>query len=146
VLWRVVPYFSIRRAVHRGHMMRYARIIVFSAVFVAHCASGRASELVASGSSASQWDGLYFGPSFGASAPVYRSGRLQAVAGFGFPANIFDLYPSDANRAGLTFGMQAGYNWSYGPFVYGFETGLNFIDGQRGPRCLVPASGGAGRV
>jgi high affinity Mn2+ porin len=131
---------SIWRAVHSGHKMRYARIIVFSAVFATHGATVRASEFMASGSSAVQWDGLYFGSSFGANASAYRSERLQAVAGFGFPANAFDLYPSGADRAGLTFGMQAGYNCSYGPFVYGFETGLNFVGGQRDPNGFFPTT------
>ncbi len=76
------------------------------------------------------WSGFYLGANLGGAAPVSRFERLQAL---GFGRNVFDLYPASSRRPGLTFGAQLGYNWQYKSLVYGLETELNFLDGQKGP-------------
>ena len=68
------------------------------------------------------------------SAPAFRS---IAASGCKRAADLsssaFDLYPESGERAGVSFGAQAGYNWQIGPWVYGVETDFNFLDGRRGP-------------
>lgn len=77
------------------------------------------------------WAGLYLGASFGAGFPLNGGERLQAASGFLSPA--YDLSPQSFTRPGVTVGAQAGYNWRRGPFVWGFETDLNLLDGRRPP-------------
>ena len=50
--------------------------------------------------------------------------------------------PPTAERAGVTSGIQAGYNWQIGNFVYGVETDINFLSGRGGNSGLfiAPAS------
>ncbi|MGZ9409231.1 MAG: outer membrane protein, partial [Methylocystis sp.] len=81
---------------------------------------------------------MYMGASLGGAVPLHAGERLQATSGFGAPA--FDLYPSGVTRPGVTVGVQVGYNWQRGPFVWGFETDLSLLDGRRGPHGLFPAS------
>ncbi len=82
------------------------------------------------------WVGMYMGASLGGAVPLHAGERLQATSGFGAPA--FDLYPSGVTRPGVTVGVQAGYNWQRGPFVWGFETDLSLLDGRRGPQGFSP--------
>ncbi|MBG0798630.1 carbohydrate porin [Methylocystis sp. L43] len=84
------------------------------------------------------WVGMYMGASLGGAVPLHAGERLQATSGFGAP--VFDLYPSGVTRPGVTVGVQVGYNWQRGPFVWGFETDLSLLDGRRGPHGLFPAS------
>lgn len=77
------------------------------------------------------WAGAYIGMNMGGAIPLYDSERLQALSGFGLSA--YDLYPASRVGAGVTFGLQAGYNWQYQNWVYGLETDFNFLDGQRAP-------------
>lgn len=83
------------------------------------------------------WAGLYLGMNLGAGVPLHGGERLQA--GSGFDSTIYDLYPASNTRPGVTVGAQAGYNWQSGPFVWGFETDLNLLDGRRAPSGTFPA-------
>jgi len=76
------------------------------------------------------WEGLYIGANLGAGIPIHKGERLQASSGF--TSSAFDLYPQGRERAGISFGAQAGYNWQAGPWVYGLETDFNFLDGRGG--------------
>ena len=77
------------------------------------------------------WAGLYFGASMGGAVPLHPGETLQAASGLlGAP---YDLHPTSRERAGVTFGANVGYNFQSGPWVYGAETELNFLDGRRGP-------------
>jgi high affinity Mn2+ porin len=71
------------------------------------------------------WVGFYIGANIGAGVPLHTGERLQAGSGFGSTA--FDLFPPTRERASVSFGAQAGYNWQFGPWVYGAETDLNCI-------------------
>lgn len=84
------------------------------------------------------WAGLYLGASVGAGIPLNRGEHLQAGSGFGSPA--YDLYPSSNTFTGVTAGAQVGYNWQKGPWVWGFETDLNLLDGRQTPNGLFIAS------
>lgn len=84
------------------------------------------------------WAGLYLGANLGAGIPLNRNERLQAGSGFGSPA--YDLYPSSNTHTGVTVGAQVGYNWQHGPWVWGFETDLNLLDGRRTPSGIFPTS------
>ncbi|WP_420846614.1 carbohydrate porin [Methylocystis parvus] len=84
------------------------------------------------------WTGLYIGMNLGAGLPLHGGEHLQAGAGFGSP--VFDLYPASDTRAGVTVGGQLGYNWSRGPWVWGFETDVNLLDGRRAPNGAFLAS------
>ena len=77
------------------------------------------------------WAGGYLGANMGVGIPLHDSERLQAASGFGNSA--YDLYPGGGVGAGITFGMQGGYNWQYKNWVYGLETDFNFLNGQRAP-------------
>jgi high affinity Mn2+ porin len=77
------------------------------------------------------WAGLYLGANLGAGIPLNRGERVQAGGGFGSP--VFDLYPSSNTHTGVTVGAQVGYNWQHGPWVWGFETDFNLLDGRRTP-------------
>jgi high affinity Mn2+ porin len=84
------------------------------------------------------WAGLYLGASSGAGIPLHGGERLQAGSGFG--SSVFDLYPKSDTRTGVTVGVQAGYNWQQGPWVWGFETDLSLLDGRRTPNGVFPTS------
>jgi high affinity Mn2+ porin len=90
------------------------------------------------GSGKYDWAGMYLGANFGADLPLHPGERLQAVGGFGSPA--FDLYPTSATRPGVTVGIQAGYNWQSGPWVWGLETDFNLLSGRRGPNGMFATS------
>ena len=83
------------------------------------------------------WTGFYIGANIGAGIPLNTQERLQAGSGFGSTA--FDLFPPSRERAGITFGAQAGYNWQFGPWVYGVETDFNFLNGRGGQSGTFPA-------
>jgi high affinity Mn2+ porin len=83
------------------------------------------------------WQGLYVGGSLGAGISLHGGERLQA--GSGFTSSAFDLYPPGGERPGVSFGAQAGYNWQEGPWVYGVETDLSFLDGRGGRSGVFPA-------
>ncbi len=76
------------------------------------------------------WTGAYIGVNLGAGIPIHLNERLQAVQGSN--PSQFDLIPPTAERAGITSGIQAGYNWQIGNFVYGVETDINFLNGRGG--------------
>lgn len=84
------------------------------------------------------WVGMYIGASLGGAFPLHAGERLQATSGFGSPA--FDLYPPGVARPGVAVGAQVGYNWQYGPLMWGFETDLSLLDGRRAPQGLFPTS------
>ncbi len=88
-------------------------------------------------SPAYNWAGMYLGMSLGAGFPLHPGERLQA--GSGFTSSAYDLYPASATRMGVTTGLQAGYNWQSGPWVWGFETDFAFLDGRRGPNGMFVA-------
>ena len=85
------------------------------------------------------WAGMYLGANFGGTIPLHVGERFQALDGFRLPP--IDLFPNGRERAGLSFGAQAGYNWQIGRFVYGVETDFNFLDGRGGPNGFFPAPG-----
>lgn len=89
-------------------------------------------------SSAFTWAGGYVGASMGAGVPPRAIERLRPAAG-GLSPNAFDLFAPSRERAGLTFGALAGYNWQTSNLVYGLETELSFLDGRRGPSGIFPA-------
>ncbi|MCX7899875.1 MAG: outer membrane beta-barrel protein, partial [Methylocystis sp.] len=111
----------------RATIIRNSALFVY--VGVAPCVAHAAE------SAPLNWAGMYVGANVGAGFPLHRGERLQAP---GNPA--FDLYPDGASRPGVTVGAQAGYNWQYGPWVWGFETDLNLLDGRRGPTGVFPAA------
>lgn len=73
------------------------------------------------------WAGLYLGLNLGAGFPLHGGERLQALGARA------DLFPHSATRPGVTFGAQAGYNWSQGPWLWGVETEFGLLDGRRSP-------------
>jgi high affinity Mn2+ porin len=81
-------------------------------------------------SSPTIWAGAYLGVNLGATIPLYRGERLQAI--YARRGEAFDLFPDGRTRSGVTVGAQAGYNWQIGRLVYGLETELNLLDGQGG--------------
>lgn len=83
------------------------------------------------------WTGPYLGVNVGAAVPLHAHERLQAI-GEGSLAR--DLFPPTRDRIGATFGLQAGHNWRYGPYVYGLEIDMNAVDGRGGPTGLFLAS------
>ncbi len=86
------------------------------------------------------WAGFHLGATLGAGFPLHAGQRLQA--GSGFTSAAYDLYPQSLDRAGVSFGANAGYDWQSGPWVYGLETELNFLDNRHGPNgaFLAPPS------
>jgi high affinity Mn2+ porin len=89
-------------------------------------------------SSSYNWAGMYLGANIGAGIPLHPGERLQALSGFGSTA--FDLYPGSATRPGATAGIQAGYNWQNGAWVWGLEADFNLLDGRRGPNGIFTTS------
>ena len=83
------------------------------------------------------WAGLYLGMSLGVNDPLHRGEHLKAGGGFGAP--VYDLFPANNTRTGVTVGAQVGYNWQSGPWVWGLETDFNLLDGRRGPTGVYPA-------
>lgn len=81
----------------------------------------------------SPWEGLYIGANFGGAAPLHVGERLRAY----YDLRSVDLHPRSKESAGLSFGLQGGYNWSYRQFVYGFESDFNFLGGRGGANDLV---------
>jgi len=96
-----------------------------------------ARDALAAAPPAFTWAGAYVGMNFGGGVPLHVGERLQAVGGFATPA--FDLYPVGRERAGVSFGAQAGYNWQIGRLVYGVETDFGFLDGRGGRGGVFPA-------
>lgn len=92
-------------------------------------ATGAGAEPAATPPSAFSWAGLYFGLNMGAGIPLHRFESLEAAGGFYGPA--FDLDPKANERTGINFGAQLGYNWQRGNLVYGVESDLSFLDGER---------------
>jgi high affinity Mn2+ porin len=83
------------------------------------------------------WAGAYIGGNIGAGIPSSTQDRLQAGSGFG--STEFDLFPPSGERAGITLGAQAGYNWQLGPWVYGVEMDFSFLDGRGAQSGTFPA-------
>jgi high affinity Mn2+ porin len=104
-------------------------------VAVLHTATASAADRAASRGFG--WTGFYIGGNLGAGIPLNIQERLQAGSSFGGPA--FDLYPPRGERAGVTFGAQAGYNWQLGRWVYGVEMDFAFLDGRGGQSGTFPA-------
>jgi high affinity Mn2+ porin len=100
-----------------------------------HAAGASAADLMAP--PAFSWAGFYIGGNVGAGIPLNTAERLQAGSGFG--GSEFDLYPPNGERAGATIGAQAGYNWQLGPWVYGVEMDLAFLNGRGGQSGNFPA-------
>lgn len=84
---------------------------------------------LSSASTSSAWNGFYVGANAGGTAPLNVGERLRSVYAIRPAA---DLYPASRERPGVSFGIQAGYNWRIGDFVYGVETDINFLDGRGG--------------
>jgi high affinity Mn2+ porin len=76
------------------------------------------------------WAGLHIGVDAGAGFPIESGGRVESAVGFTPTAH--GLIAPSHDRAGVTFGAQIGYDWQKGPWVYGLETELNFLDLRRG--------------
>ena len=76
------------------------------------------------------------GINFGAGFPSHVGERLQA--GSGFTTTAFDLYPPSRERSGVTFGVQAGYNWQFGPWVIGVGADFNALEGRGGSTGIFP--------
>lgn len=87
--------------------------------------------------SGSAWAGAYVGMNLGAAIPLHTGERLQAIYARRRP--LFDLFPDQRTRTGVTIGAQAGYNWQIGRLVYGLETDFNLLDGQGGKSGVYPA-------
>lgn len=83
------------------------------------------------------WAGSYTGFNLGAGVPLHVGERIEAASGF--TTTAYDLYPSGRERAGLSFGAQAGYNWQAGVLVYGVETDFNMFDGRGAASGVYPA-------
>jgi high affinity Mn2+ porin len=83
------------------------------------------------------WAGAYLGANLGAAIPLHPGDRLQAIYARRRP--LFDLFPDQRTRSGVTVGAQAGYNWQIGRLVYGIETDFNLLDGQGGKSGVYPA-------
>lgn len=83
------------------------------------------------------WAGAYFGVNLGVGVPLHRREHLQAATGWNAP--LRDLAPPSVEKIGITTGVQAGYNWQAGRFIYGIETDLNFLDGRGGSSGLFLA-------
>jgi high affinity Mn2+ porin len=84
------------------------------------------------------WRDLYIGMNIGAGAPLHGGEHVQAGSGFG--SSAFDLYPASNTRTGVTVGAQIGYNWQRGPWVWGFETDFNLLDGRQAPDGVFPTT------
>jgi high affinity Mn2+ porin len=84
------------------------------------------------------WAGMYLGANSGVNFPLHPGERLQAVSGF--DSSVYDLYPNSATHPGVTTGIQAGYNWQNGSWVWGLETEFNLLNGRSGPKGIFPTS------
>jgi high affinity Mn2+ porin len=116
----------------RAFLKPYAAVSTLVGITL-HAVSATANE---SGSKAGEfsWAGFHIGGSFGAG---FSMGRGQTLSGgSGFTTKAFDLYPGRFDHPGLSFGAQLGYDWQKGPWVYGVETDLNFLNAYRGPSGL----------
>jgi high affinity Mn2+ porin len=81
------------------------------------------------------WTGLYIGGNVGAwfapTSPSYEA--------LGFRSPGFDLIPNGGSpHAGVTGGVQGGYNYQIGSFVPGFETDLNYLSNCRSGTFATP--------
>jgi high affinity Mn2+ porin len=83
------------------------------------------------------WAGAYMGVNIGGGSPSHSGEHIQAASGF--TTNAFDLYPGSRERAGATFGAEAGYYWQYGPWVIGAGADFNFLDERGGSSGVFPA-------
>ncbi len=108
------------------------------AVFLPACLPPYLARAESVSSNPYNWAGMYLGANIGVGVPLHPGERLQAVSGFGSPS--YDLYPTSATRPGVTAGIQAGYNWQKGNWVWGLEADFNLLDGRRGPNGLFPTS------
>lgn len=82
-----------------------------------------------------RWEGFYLGANFGATRPLNVGEHLKYLPLT--PRMEPDLFPPSRERAGLSFGVQGGYNWRLGPFVYGLEADFNFLHGRGGRAGIV---------
>jgi outer membrane immunogenic protein len=74
---------------------------------------------------APSWTGFYFGPTVGytfASAQGDYTGIIIPPA----PAPMV-FYPFDLNPSGASLGGQAGYNFQFGPWVFGLEGDWSWV-------------------
>ncbi|MGI9230748.1 MAG: hypothetical protein ACR2HL_03340 [Methylocystis sp.] len=55
------------------------------------------------------WAGMYLGLNGGVGVPLHPNEHLHANGGRDI--QTIDLYPGSQVRSGITFGVQAGYNW-----------------------------------
>ena len=83
------------------------------------------------------WTGVYPGANVG---PWFAPAN-SSYEGIGFPSPAFDLVPNGGGqKAGVTGGFQAGYNYQIGSFVPGFETDFNHLGNCRGGTFPAPSA------
>ncbi|OBS53317.1 porin [Methylosinus sp. 3S-1] len=88
------------------------------------------------------WAGLHLGVDAGVGLPVASGGRVEAAAGLSPTAHA--LIAPGRDRAGVSFGARIGYDWQKGPWVYGLESELNFLDLRRGDDGVFAGFGALG--
>ncbi|HEY8261312.1 MAG TPA: carbohydrate porin [Methylosinus sp.] len=76
------------------------------------------------------WAGLHIGVNAGAGFPEPSGARVKAAGGFA--PDAYDPFAPNRDRAGVAFGAQIGYDWQKGPWVYGLESELSYLDLRRG--------------
>jgi len=90
------------------------------------------------------WTGFYIGGNIGYGWGRSNNGFADAVTGFG----TLTMGSDTTNVNGVIGGLQAGYNWQTGSFVFGLETDLQ-LSGQKGSGaaiCPVASCGPGGMV
>lgn len=85
------------------------------------------------------WQGLHIGVSGGAALPAGNSRAFSAVDGYPLDGS-FDLAAPPGNVANAFYGLQTGYDWQVGSFVFGFETGI-WSFSHRGDRAAILGTG-----
>jgi high affinity Mn2+ porin len=109
-------------------------VVVVGVAFPGLDASGqaRAEESIS-------WQGLHIGVSGGAAFPTRNGRAFLSVDGFP-PDGAFDLAPPPGNVTSALYGLQTGYDWQTGSFVFGLETGI-WAFSRRGDRAGAHAAG-----
>lgn len=85
------------------------------------------------------WAGLHIGVNAGAGFPEPSGARVKAAGGFA--PDAYDPFAPNRDRAGVAFGAQIGYDWQKGPWVYGLESELSYLDLRRGDDGLLAGAG-----
>jgi outer membrane immunogenic protein len=84
---------------------------------------------------AANWTGFYLGGNLGAGTGRDRSVLTDTVSG---NSELFNLAPD-----GINGGVQAGYNWQAGNWVYGLETDIHASAQEDNKTCLLTCSAAA---